>query len=653
MRLRSLIFTCLVFLIPLVIAAPASAEVTRAFEASFVGAEAPEGPFTVISSVAVDISDDVYVAGWGSVLDASGNYVSVVDKFDASGGYAGVQITGADTPQPSFSVFNPSDGHEGGIAVDGSGSADKGDLYVADVENNVIDRFSSSGVFECQITGKKPVSGEEIAHECNGAAGSLTPDGSFEPTGVAVSSTTGNAYVADSEHDVIDEFKPSGEYAGQISSPELSLGGAAPIALDSSGDLYVINQNYFTMSFGVVDFNPKGEFVKVLDSGGKPSSVAVDPSTGDVDVYAETEGQIAEYEPGTGALLGHFGAGHFGTSAVEIAAGPTGKLYAGEHSGQPPAVSIFGPEIVVPAATTGTATGVGQSTATLNGEVEPDAAHGGETTECEFEYVTEAQYKEHSYEGAATSPCEPPASTPYKAPTNVTANITVTPDTTYHFRLRAANTNAVPMYGKDETLTTYGPPAIDSESATELTISTMRLEARIDPFGYDTTCEQVQYVDATEFQQLRLCERDDAGVCAGGPRLRLRRPERERDAQRPAARHDLPLPLHRHQPVRHDNRRRSDARDVRPRIVLVRRLLDPGRRPCRCDRQLPPEHLVRPLRRAGGGREPEGSPDGIAAGADRQPKRDAEVLPLPRRTEGMQPRRAGRCDHGTHERGTR
>ncbi|HUN78024.1 MAG TPA: NHL repeat-containing protein [Solirubrobacteraceae bacterium] len=495
---RALTVVLLALCAPALTSVPASAEISRSFEASFTGAEAPEGSLSYIFGVAVDTSGDasdgdVYAAGW------TNNYASVVDKFNAEGKYENVQIVGADTPQPSFSIYYQ--GRYGGIAVDSSGSPDKGDVYVADVANNVIDRFSSSGVFECQITAKKPVSAEEIAHECNGAAGSEPKNAKgegepgIEPAGLAVAAN-GDLYVADSEHDVIDEFKPSGEYAGQISSPELALFSAAPLAFDSSGDLYVTNENYFTNTFDVAEFNAAGSFVWALDGGGKPSSVAVDPVTGHVDVYDAAEGQVAVYEPGAAAPLGHFGAGNIYGIARSLAAGLGGKLYAAGQN----EVSIFGPEIVVPGVTTGTATDVGQTTATLNGEVEPDAAHGGETTACEFEYVTEAQFQEHSFEGAAAAACEPSTSTPYKAPTDVSRTITVVPNTTYHFRLRAADANAVARYGKEETLTTYGPPVFDGESATELTISAMRLEARINPFGYDTTCKEVQYVDETDFQ---------------------------------------------------------------------------------------------------------------------------------------------------------
>jgi hypothetical protein len=479
-------------------AAPASAEVTRSFEASFTGADAPEGPFAIVRSVAADdsggpSSGDVYAGGLSST------FASVVDKFDASGSYAGVQITGAETPQDSFSMGI------GGIAVDSSSSANKGDIYVADVEHNVIDRFGKKGgeegKFLCQITAKKPVSAEEIAHECNGAAGSeVTGTPSIVPGGLAVDSS-GDLYVADSEHDVIDEFKPSGEYAGQIASPEITI--PTSIALDSSGNLYVTNYGS-----NVVKFNAAGHFVSVLDSGGKPSSVAVDPTTGHVDVYELDGGQIAEYEPATGAPLGRFGASHFRSNAAAyIAVGPTGKVYAGEDEGPGAVVNIFGPDIVVPTVSVEAVSGVEEGAATFNGEVSPDTAHGGtEVSACKFEYVTAAQFEAHPsnrYESAAEAPCA--SALPYTAATKVSAGVTgLAASTTYHVRLAAVNANAPghTSYSEEpaeEVFTTKGPPAIDSESATELTISTMRLEARIDPFGYDTTCE-VQYVDEAEFQ---------------------------------------------------------------------------------------------------------------------------------------------------------
>src|SRR5665811_469433 len=112
---------------------------------------------------------DVYVTE-SNVFGVGQN---VVDKFDETGKYAGVQITGANFPGQETFAF----GFFSGVAVDNSTGLNKGDLYVADTGHGAVDRFSAAGAFLCQITGKTPVSAEEIAHQCNGASGSRTPDG--------------------------------------------------------------------------------------------------------------------------------------------------------------------------------------------------------------------------------------------------------------------------------------------------------------------------------------------------------------------------------------------------------------------------------------------------------------------------------------------
>ncbi len=464
--------------------APAGAKVVHQSEGSFDGSDAPEGPLGgFLVSAAVDQgSGDIYV------LESNffGLGKGVIDKFDAKGVYAGVQITGAGTPQGSFGL-----GFGSGVAVDNSLGVNNGDVYVADTEHGIVDRFDKEGKFVCQITGKTPVSIEEQEHECNGLAGSETPDGSIAPAGLAVDSS-GDLYVADDAHAVIDKFAPAGNYISQITDPHLSS-EMGTIALDSNGNLYVTNQ-----SFNVVEINAKGE-ASTLD-GNPAAGVGVDLATDNVYVSDSIEfrSEIAEYEP-SGALLDTFAVAE-GSVAGFAVNSSTEKIYAaafrpGQIAG---AVSIFGPDVVAPDVTTGSATNVQQTSATIGGHVDPDAAHGGgDVIECKFEYVTAEQFEKEGYAGAATAPCVPSASTPYKAPTDVTANITVTAKTTYHFRLTAANAK-VGDEGKDKTFTTFGPPSVASAPATAgATSATVR--ARIDPFGADTTC-QVQYVDEADFQ---------------------------------------------------------------------------------------------------------------------------------------------------------
>src|ERR1700726_4934382 len=94
----------------------------------------------------------------------------------------------ASEPPPALGSFQPA-----GLAVDNSPtSLSSGDLYVADGENRVVDKFSSLRVYETQWTG--------------------TPSGRFgELYGVAVDSG-GAVYVADRGKDVVDKFDSSGVF---------------------------------------------------------------------------------------------------------------------------------------------------------------------------------------------------------------------------------------------------------------------------------------------------------------------------------------------------------------------------------------------------------------------------------------------------------
>jgi hypothetical protein len=461
-------------------AAPAAAKIIHHKEGSFNGADTPGGQFgAILPSDAVDQSNgDVYV----TESNFFGLGRGVVDKFDENGAYAGVEINGTTTPQGSF-AFNLGSG----TAVDSSAHANQGDLYVADTEHGVVDRFSESGTFECQITGKTPASLEEEEDECNGAAGSHTPDGSIAPAGLAVDQS-GDLYVADHAHAVIDKFGPSGEYLSQIADSHLT-NEMQTIALDSAGNLYVVTANAaFGENAQVVKFDQAGSFVSVIDPN--PSfGVGVDPATDHVYVSdsKEFQAEIAEYDP-SGALLDTFQTSVFGGLGVN---GTTGQLYAPElldFGGA--SVQIYSGDIVVPTVTTSPATNVEETSATLNGHVDLDTAHGGgEVTSCKFEYGPTKAYGE-------TAPCTP--GPPYASAQDVSANVTeLTRSTTYHFRLVAANANGTGE-GEDETFSTPGPPSIDSESS-HLNGRDATLKAQINPFGFDTTC-QVQYVDEASFQ---------------------------------------------------------------------------------------------------------------------------------------------------------
>jgi hypothetical protein len=458
-------------------AVPASAAVTHEFEFSFNGSDVtdtPTGPFSAPGANAFDRTGAaVYVLDSGR---------SVVDKFNADGTYAGVQITGASTPAGSFSVS-----YTAGVAVDNSGlgtDASNGDVYVANTNDNVVDKFTASGTFVCQITGEGSAS-TDPTHECSTSQAGV---GSITPTGLAVDSS-GNLFVADSAHDVVDEFDSAGNYTGhQIADSHITK--PATIALDSSGNLYVTN-----LFSNVVEFDATGAFVRTVDSHSS-LSVGVDPATAHVYVAEYSQTPIAEYDP-SGNLVDTFGSGRLGLVLGLAVRGSSGEVYADDFSNG--VVDVFGPDAVIPDLTTTAATEVKQFTATLNGTVDP--AGGGQVESCEFEYGTTSSYGQ-------TAPCSP--ATPYASATNVNARVSaLQPDTTYHFRVKASNSNGIVSYSSDQTLSTLAVAV--TGQATNVTGTSATLGGTVDPDGTTITDCHFEYGKTASYGHSQPCASTPSG----------------------------------------------------------------------------------------------------------------------------------------------
>ncbi len=259
--------------------------------------------------MAVLVSVVVLVGGSGSASAAVAH--RLVGSFN-----------GSDSPGEGF---NPT-----GLAVDDSSGASAGDVYVADFANSVVDRFSATGGYLCQITGAGSTSGTTVsASECDsGTAG--TPAGSFAALyGGAVDPSTGDIFVSEQTGGAVDEFAASGGFLSQIPVP-----GGAPVgtAFDAAnGDVYIVDQ----LNRVVDQWDPSTGTLSQF-AGGATNWVAVDndpssPSYGDV--YLTGNGEVDVYDT-TGTLLRSITGtptGSFSNSLGGLAVDPTsGNLYVAD-----------------------------------------------------------------------------------------------------------------------------------------------------------------------------------------------------------------------------------------------------------------------------------------------------------------------------------
>ena len=164
----------------------------------------------------------------------------------------------------------------------------------------------------------------------------------------------------------------------------------------------------------------------------------------------------------------------FGESVALTSSASTALIGGWADNGNVGAAWVFSKQVLpLPTAVTGVASSVTDASAALNGTVNPN---GQEVFNCHFEYGTTTSYGSDTpcsaLPGAGESPVE--ASAPAQG---LTAN------TTYHFRLVAANGGGV-AYGADETLTTLpGPPAVVTGAASSITRTAATLNASVNPLG--------------------------------------------------------------------------------------------------------------------------------------------------------------------------
>jgi hypothetical protein len=127
-----------------------------------------------------------------------------------------------------------------------------------------------------------------------------------------------------------------------------------------------------------------------------------------------------------------------------------------------------------PTATTGSASNVTGTSATLRGTVNPN----GEATTYRFDWGKTTGY------GQQTSPTSAGSGTSGRtAAADITA---LSPGTAYHFRLTATNASGTSV-GADQTFTTPGPPTVSTGGASSVNPSSAVVNGTVNPQGFSTS----------------------------------------------------------------------------------------------------------------------------------------------------------------------
>jgi hypothetical protein len=476
--LGALVFPLLAAAILALSAAPAFAAETHALKTTF-------GAFSEPSGIAIDQAN-------GNVFVAAGAPSNSVEIFGPEGGTpSGVAMTKIE----GFKFA----GEPSGLAIDNSAaSPSQGDLYVTDVQNDSVKKYSLNPASE-----EYELIGELVA----------TP-AFHEPIGVAVNAK-GNVFVSDFAARLdsggipaIVEFDALGVQIARIDVRD-SLEHASALAFDSAGSLYAESFSTRGDNLGVWKFpvNGSGE----IEPGATPirivkaslTGIAIDQSTDTL--YAANKDRITQFDVACAPVDEQcepelqFGTGVLG-STERVAVAPNGDIYVvdrGEGN-----VAVFdGAESIAPDALTKSPSAVKQTSATLNGTV---SAAAGPPASCEFQYATKASFDAEGFKSASTVPCSPAGPFTGNTPEAVKADVSgLSGETNYVFRLRAFNENG-PDFGEALSLATVGLPKIKTSFIALVTVDSASIEGLVNPNGGPNAAVEtsyfVEYVSEKDFK---------------------------------------------------------------------------------------------------------------------------------------------------------
>jgi hypothetical protein len=415
-----------------------------------------EPTFSAVAGLAVDQS-----TGDVLVIDTSNKTLSRWHSDGTASNFAALgtnvidgQGTGDGTPQNGIlGEFTGS--KEVQVAVDNSGGATDGNIYVTDSSHGAIDIFGSDGTYLGQLT----------------AAG---PNAFGEACGVAVD-PSGTLYVAEYGGQV-HVYDPAGAVPANTDNtfnfaatePCTLAAGAGPTA----GYVFVA-----TWGGPVVKYDASTGAEEYVVASGSNTTVSVDPATGDV--YVASGEVVREYDASgasSATLVSTIATDS--TFSVEGVAvdGNSGKVYVGR--GGTPHLEVFGALVFgeAPLVTTGGVSALGNNEVTLEGTVDPNE----DETAWQFEYGLTTAY-------GNLAPSTPGSTGAGGAAVPVSTALNgLQAGTEYHYRLRATNSSGS-VTGEDMTFTTASGAFAETTGSPVRSATSARLEGRVSPMGASTT----------------------------------------------------------------------------------------------------------------------------------------------------------------------
>ncbi len=497
---------------------PAQAQQAHLFKETFGSAQQPS--FKGVVAIAIDQS-----SGDVLVLDSAEGKLSrfkpngEADPFPALGtNVIDAKLGPGSKPcaeEPSSCDAAPGEfgGISGGnneaqIAIDESGTATDGNIYVIEAETDVVDVFAADGHFLGQLT--------KFGTKNFGDTSGIAVDGA------------GNFYVSDFGRNAIHKYVPTANPPKAtdfttdfttIARPQALAMGAGPTA----GSLFVVRRTGSAASFSGGLFKLKlsnGELQYALVDGlvNPPSgavgitTTAVDPGSGHVfAAYAGNSARVEEYDasgPSSATIL----------STTKVIAtslalhGASGDLYSAGPSGTK--VVLYGAPIsTLPDVLTGEeATGVTPSKATVHGTVNPD---GQAVTECAFEYTPGFGLPPDSYDHVIPCAQSPAEIGSGASPVQVEASLSglAANGTGNHVRLVAKNANETPVFGSNLNFHTIHTAITQPASAIGGTTAT--LNGTVHPDGTSVTACLFEYGTTPSYGSTVPCAESEAEIGSG------------------------------------------------------------------------------------------------------------------------------------------